>query len=184
MKKKNKENTEKNKDNVIKFLVFPNKSSSNFIKEVKNQFKNSQVFSYPIDKRKSENDIIELNDNIPPNTWENELEQYLLKGMPPQLNEVVFFHEKSKTLILNELLLYFQNVDNKPFFSKFMYRLLGVYNQCRTPWDVIMTWDKAKIDLDIRRILKWDFDTIILGHGDMVLNNGKQIFKDAFKFVL
>jgi len=113
---KNKENTEKNKDDIVKYLVFPNKPSSNFIREVKNQFKNGQVFSYPVDKRKSGNDTIELNDNVPPNTWEDELEQYLLKGMPPQLNEVVFFHKKSKTLILNELLLYFQNVDNKPFF--------------------------------------------------------------------
>jgi hypothetical protein len=36
----------------------------------------------------------------------------------------------------------------------------------------------------IERILDWDFDQIVVGHGAVVKNKGKEVFRDAFQWLL
>jgi hypothetical protein len=35
----------------------------------------------------------------------------------------------------------------------------------------------------VRKILQWDFDRIILSHGDIVESGGKSRFKNAFAYL-
>jgi hypothetical protein len=36
----------------------------------------------------------------------------------------------------------------------------------------------------VERILDWDFDQIIVGHGAAVENKGKEVFRMAFRWLL
>jgi len=36
----------------------------------------------------------------------------------------------------------------------------------------------------MERILDWDFDQIVIGHGAVVKNKGKEVFCDAFRWLL
>jgi hypothetical protein len=36
----------------------------------------------------------------------------------------------------------------------------------------------------LQRILDWEFDQIIVGHGAVVENNGKEVFRSAFRWLL
>jgi hypothetical protein len=36
----------------------------------------------------------------------------------------------------------------------------------------------------VERILDWDFDQIIVGHGAIVEKNGKEVFRTAFRWLL
>jgi hypothetical protein len=36
----------------------------------------------------------------------------------------------------------------------------------------------------VERILDWDFDQIIVGRGVIVENNGKEVFRTAFRWLL
>jgi hypothetical protein len=36
----------------------------------------------------------------------------------------------------------------------------------------------------VERILDWDFDQIIVGHGAVVANKGKEVFRTAFRWLL
>jgi hypothetical protein len=36
----------------------------------------------------------------------------------------------------------------------------------------------------VKRILDWDFDQIIVGHGTVVENKGKEVFRTAFRWLL
>jgi hypothetical protein len=38
--------------------------------------------------------------------------------------------------------------------------------------------------MTMERILDWDFDQIIVGHGAVVKNNGKEVFRTAFRWLL
>jgi hypothetical protein len=36
----------------------------------------------------------------------------------------------------------------------------------------------------VERILDWDFDQIIVGHGAVVENKGREVFRTAFRWLL
>jgi hypothetical protein len=36
----------------------------------------------------------------------------------------------------------------------------------------------------VERVLDWDFDRIVLSHGDLVERSGKDVFRDAYAFCL
>ena len=36
----------------------------------------------------------------------------------------------------------------------------------------------------VERMLDWDFDQIIVGHGAVVENNDKEVFRTAFRWLL
>ena len=43
--------------------------------------------------------------------------------------------------------------------------------------------DRRRMRMSMERILDWDFDQIIVGHGAVVENNGKEVFRTAFRWL-
>ena len=44
--------------------------------------------------------------------------------------------------------------------------------------------DRRRMRTAVERILDWDFDQIIVGHGAVVANKGKEVFRTAFRWLL
>jgi hypothetical protein len=44
--------------------------------------------------------------------------------------------------------------------------------------------DRQRMRTAVERILDWDFDQIIVGHGAVVANKGKEVFRTAFRWLL
>ena len=44
--------------------------------------------------------------------------------------------------------------------------------------------DRRRMHAAVERILDWDFDQIIVAHGAVVENNGKEVFRVAFRWLL
>jgi hypothetical protein len=44
--------------------------------------------------------------------------------------------------------------------------------------------DRRRMRTAVERILGWDFDQIIVGYGAIVENNGKEVFRTAFRWLL
>ena len=44
--------------------------------------------------------------------------------------------------------------------------------------------DRRRMRTAVERILDWDFDQIIVGHGAVVENNGQEAFRTAFRWLL
>jgi hypothetical protein len=44
--------------------------------------------------------------------------------------------------------------------------------------------DRSRMRTALERILDWDFDQIIVGHGAVVDKNGKEVFRTAFRWLL
>jgi hypothetical protein len=122
----------------------------------------------------------ELGDAAHPD-WAGILEQHLVRGMP-RMNEVVFFHPSSRSLILADLAFNF-GPDGSLWFAWFM-RLYGAWGRFGpTPLERALMRDRAAVRASLDRILAWDFDRIIVGHGRNVETGGKRVFGDAFAFV-
>jgi hypothetical protein len=113
--------------------------------------------------------------------WQPELECLLVAGIPA-LNECVFFHAASRTLILTDLCF---NVGTQlGLWSRIFFRLNGCYRSF-TPSRLLKSAikDKAALRASIDTMLQWDFDRIILAHGEVVPNGGKPLLKKAFAFL-
>jgi hypothetical protein len=119
--------------------------------------------------------------DTPDPPWAAVFEQHVVRGMP-RVNEVVFFHRGSRTLILTDLV--FNLGPDMPFLSRVLMKLNGCYcrfGPSRLLKSVIK--DRAAVRSSLDRILSWDFDAIVVSHGDNVKTGGKMLLREAFAFL-
>lgn len=102
---------------------------------------------------------------------------------PTPLEEWVFFHPATRTLILTDLAFHFDTQSSRT--AQILTQLLGGYQQLRpSPLEKIATRDKAAVRESIRQILKWDFDRVIVAHGSIVERDGKRQFQSGYEWFL
>lgn len=122
----------------------------------------------------------ELSDAPHPD-WAGVLEQHLVRGMP-KLNEVVFFHAASRSLIIADL-AFNLGPDGSWWFALLM-RAYGAWNRFGpTLLAKTLMKDKAAARASLDRILEWDFDRVIVGHGRNVETDAKRVFREAYAFL-
>jgi hypothetical protein len=109
--------------------------------------------------------------------WKAELEQLAIPGAP-KVNEIVFYHGASRTLVLTDFCFNF-NPPPKGWTGVFL-RVAGAYGKLAVSRLMrSMLKDRSKVRDAVDRILAWDFDRIIVTHGQTVGANAKQLFSEA-----
>jgi hypothetical protein len=128
--------------------------------------------------------FIELVDGLPPAIWTGEMDQVHAQGIGLFLDEIVFYHRRSRSLIVADLLF---NLSEK---DAWITRTLGSVVIGPVPGGRfarlyrLAVYDRQRLRMAIERILDWDFDQIIVGHGAVIENNGKEVFRAAFRWLL
>lgn len=113
--------------------------------------------------------------------WSGVLDQLVVHGMP-RVNEVVFLHRSSRTLLLTDLA--FNLGADLPFLSRVLLRINGCYDRFACSRLLRSTIrDRAAVRASINRILAWDFDRIIVSHGRVVASGGKDLLREAYQFL-
>lgn len=99
------------------------------------------------------------------------------------LNELVFFHPKSRTTILTDAAFNFD--DSYPLVTQFAARLIGSYNKLSPSLlEKIASQEKAKVKRAVQKVLNWDFERVIMAHGRIIESQGKQKFKAGYESFL
>lgn len=110
--------------------------------------------------------------------WHGEIEQHVIKGLP-RLNEVAFFHGSSRTLLLTDLVFNLSGSD-----SMYETSFLKINNAHKKfgPTRLFKTFvkDREAFRSSIEHLLQWDFEMVIMSHGEILFQGGKKRFKDAF----
>ena len=113
--------------------------------------------------------------------WADELTQVLLQGNRI-MEEVVFFHRLSRTLILGDLCFNFDRTF--PWETRIFARIVGTYERLSPSRDLkLATRDRPKARAGIDRVLSWDFDRVIVSHGRVIERGGKEAFRQAFAWL-
>ena len=114
--------------------------------------------------------------------WNNEIKQHNVKGIP-KLDEVVFFHPLSKTLVLTDLAFYITS--ESPLVTRLFFRLNGVYDKFGPSmiFRHFILKNKSEFKKSLDYILTWDFERIIISHGKLIEKDGKDIFAEVFRFI-
>lgn len=119
----------------------------------------------------------------PPPEWEGEVMVAPVNGVP-SYGEIAVFHRASRTLVVGDLLFNFRN--KRPFWTKLLMKLgcvNGKFNPgVSRPFKNAIE-DEAAFAASLRGILEWDFDRIIVGHGDPIAKGGREKLRAAFKAV-
>jgi len=102
-----------------------------------------------------------------------------LSGFDP-LKECVFFHPLSQTLILTDLAFYFD--ETFPFLTQLTSQVIGGYKKLSpSVLEKIATTETEKVKNSIRKILNWDFERVIMAHGSIINENGKEKLKEGYQ---
>jgi hypothetical protein len=125
-----------------------------------------------------------LGDDAPP-LWAGELSQVALQGTRV-MREVAFFHHASRTLILVDLIENFTaTTPGTNLFLRMLFRGLGMWNRPRPAPEYRFAWgDKARVREGLERILAWDFERVILSHGDIITHDARQTVTRAWRQIL
>lgn len=115
-----------------------------------------------------------------PVEWEPDIEVLLIEGAP-SFSEHVFFHKPSKTLIVCDLLLNFPDVVS--IWEGMLLRLgLGPYRAPGTSRRLkLAIKDKAAFRNSIEQVMKWDFESVVVGHGEPILQDARVNAYRAFQ---
>ncbi len=119
--------------------------------------------------------------NTPHVSWGGMFDQHVVKGIP-RVHEVLFLHRPSRTLIIADLA--FNLGTEMPMLSKILLKVNGCYNRfaaSRLIKSVIK--DRGALRASIDQILKWDFDRIVVSHGENIESGGKDTLRTAFAFL-
>ncbi len=114
-----------------------------------------------------------------PAEWAGELDILEIAGAP-SFRETGVLHRASRTLIVADLLFNFGN--DEPLWTELLLKAATVHGEhspgISRPFKAAVE-DEPAFLTSIRTLLEWDFDRIIVGHGDLIPANGKALLQDA-----
>lgn len=109
----------------------------------------------------------------------SELPFIQIKGMS-KVNEIVFFHVKSKTLIVSDLCFNLQGT--KGFGPWLILSLFGTYNKFAVSKFLLKFIDNNEaFKNSLSEILNFEFENLIVGHGNAIQGNARSLFQKALK---
>lgn len=168
----------------VRHIVAPNGFHDGFSAEAKERYPEATLWGSPaLRKSKSELPIDAwLGETEPP--WADELRPHLIEGSP-KVDEFVFLHVPTSTLILTDLLFQIRYPVNT--LTKIVLWMAGTGGgklaQSRI-WRSV-TKDRAAAGRSAQKMLEWDFDRVVLAHGDFVEgSDARQRTRDALWWML
>jgi len=162
----------------VRCVVAPSKVHHFFVGEYRDAYPDARLFAAPglAEKRRDLRFDAELGDAAPAD-WAGAIDQVVFRGAP-LMNEVVFLHRASRTLLLTDLAFHVA----RPFRGRARLFCWLVGARGFGPHRIVRFGirDRPAARESLRRILEWDFDRIAVTHGDILETGGKQRFAAAF----
>ena len=168
----------------VEHIVAPNCFHHLFASDAKERYPEAVLWAAPgLPQKKKDMKFDAIINERQPN-WGDSIDWQYIGGMP-KMNEVVFLHKPSRTLICSDFV--FNITDESNFLMKILWKLVGTYQkfgQSRV-WRLMVKNVFDQVD-SVNKILKWDFEKIVMAHGKItdctsmelfeVLNSGNKNF--------
>lgn len=121
--------------------------------------------------------------DTPYHDWAVDFDQLAFKGNP-LIEEVVFFHKDSRTLMLDDIIQNHPRMKGKPLLNA-LFKLEGVaYPHGGVPLDIRLTFRNRNLARQsLEQLLSWDFDKLIVAHGVCIEKDAKLFVERAFRWL-
>lgn len=100
----------------------------------------------------------------------------------PALDEHVFFHPRSRTLVVTDLVFNVHAASS--WATRLLFRLVGTWKRLEQSrgWRLV-TKDRAAAAASLMDILGWDFDRLVMAHGEVVAHSAYAPFAQAVRWL-
>jgi len=167
----------------VTYAVAPNRVHHLYAGKVAEAYPGTRLWIGPGLERKRPDLAYEavLGDEAPPE-WRDEVGQVFFRGRPYE-NEVVFFHRPSRTLLLCDLAFNFGPSAAAP--TRLLMKLMRSYGHFGpSKLDPLLIRDRAAARASLERILEWDFDRVVVAHGDVLESGGHEALRAGYAWLL
>lgn len=116
-----------------------------------------------------------------PHGWPAEVALQLIDGAP-LMNEVALLHRPSRTLVLTDLV--FNVMPGGRNRARLFHWLVGATGRFG-PHRIVRFGirDRAAARRSLDAILGWDFDRVVMSHGEILAAGGRERMRDAFAYL-
>lgn len=163
----------------VAWIIAPNRAHHMFMAKCKQAFPDARLYGAPGLERKRRDiaNLHRLEDAIEPE-WADDLEQVVFRGMPV-INEVMWFHKASATLIATDVLQCW--CGHLDWRADTYARVTGVRAHLDVPRTVrLATRDKAAAATCAQKVLDWPFTRVITAHNAIVEQDAHALVARAF----
>lgn len=167
----------------VRFAVAPSRVHHLHAGEVAEAYPGARLWVAPgLPAKRPDLDFVAvLGDEAPPE-WKGEVEQTFFRGRPFE-NEVVFLHRPSRTLLMCDLVFNFG--PSAPALTRLLARGIGSYRRFGpSKLDPLLIRDRGAARQSLERILAWDFDRVVVAHGDVLEDGGPEALRAGYDWLL
>lgn len=116
--------------------------------------------------------------------WQDDIEQALFSGSP-LMQECVFFHKKSDTLIVTDLV---ENFSGREFnyWQRLVAQGVGILapnGKMPLDWRLSFMFGKEDARKHLERMLAWQPQRLVMAHGEIVTDNAEPFLRRSFKWL-
>jgi len=171
----------------VGWIVAPGTFHHLHVASAKAAFPEAQVLICPGVEKKQPGLVYDAQlTDTPPEDWGGEIAQAYIPGNRI-ISEVVFLHRPSRTLIVTDLIEWIGDdtagVDR--VLRLWWKWVTFMWNKPRPAPEYTIGWrDRKAAAAVLSRVLDWEFDRIVLAHGDLVTENAKAVAREAWGWVL
>jgi hypothetical protein len=167
----------------VRYAVAPNRVHHLYAGRVAESYPDARLWVGPgVERKRPDLVYVAVLGDEAPAEWRGQVDQVFFAGRPYE-NEVTFFHRASRTLVLCDLA--FNLREGTAFVTRWLMRSIRSYGHfgpsTLDPW---LIKDRAAARASLERILAWDFDRVIVAHGDVLETGGHEQLARGYRWLL
>jgi hypothetical protein len=168
---------------TVRYAVAPNRFHHLHAGDVARAYPGARLWvAAGVERKRPDLEIAGVLSDEAPAEWQREVDQRYFRGRPFE-NEVVFLHRASRTLLLCDLSFNFG--PTAPVVTRVVMTLLGGYGCFRpTRLDPLLIRDRHAARRSLEQILAWDFDRVVIAHGDVLESGGREALRAGYRWLL
>ncbi len=167
----------------VRALIAPNLLHHMSLADCARAFPGARVFGAPgLREKLPQLRIHEALAEKPPALWQAELDQLVLRGAPG-LNEVVFLHRASRTLLCLDLCFNVRGSASR--FTRLFMRANGAWDRFGPSrlFRYTILRDARAMRESVDQVLAWDFERVSVAHGDVLESGGRAALRESFAWL-
>ncbi len=172
----------------VAYIIAPGNFHHLYVCDLQADYPNAETFLCPgLERKRADLSFDWILGNRPDPRWELDFEQVVIQGTCI-INEVAFLHKPTRTLILVDLL---ENIGDDytheaGLLLRFWWKaVFHMWNNPKPAPEYQLGWgDKEIVRKGLEKILSWDFERIIIAHGNLIEMDAKAVATKAWQNVL
>lgn len=169
----------------IEYLIAPNHLHHLFLAKWQECYPDAQTYgTREVIKKRSELCFCAELTSDKSYPWDEDIHSLLFAGSP-LMQEAVFLHRESKTLVLTDLIENFPATDFTPvqrMFAKFT-GILAPNGKTPIDWRMSFLFHKKEAKDNYLKMVQWQPQKIIMAHGVIVESNAMTFLKRSFSWL-